>query len=242
MSTALERPEPRDFVAIAATSTEMEAAQSRLIESMKAKRAAVLAECDELDLNLAHAVKYKLKQSGIISKLNKLKRRADFYQKLQAALEAGYTIIPDMDAQVFAIRTTRKNPTGRETSKGYVPTLADQETNRPPLGAGANVSNRSFAEYEQHELTDKDQKPYTLHVVRATEWDPEIDFPFALAKPQILEMTTRAMALKVFDDMGVLPNRANTDPVVVGRIILREGYQTKRINFLVCWFLDTRVL
>jgi hypothetical protein len=77
-----------------------------------------------------------------------------------------------------------------------------------------------------------------------TEFDENIRFPFTFAKPQILKATSRAMALKVFDELGCLPapnRRARPtagDPIIVGRIVHKEGWSEKVFTFMVAWFMD----
>ena len=70
----------------------------------------------------------------------------------------------------------------------------------------------------------------------------DVGFPFTMAKPQILDATGKAMARKIFDEVGILPRRrAKGDPMVVGRIIYKgSGYDEKSISFLITWFVDTK--
>lgn len=235
----------KDVTVIATNREQMAAAQAVLVARAEARLVVINAEMDELQENLEKAIKYKLRQTGIIGRLNKLKKRLDFYTKLRAAFEAGFVLIPDMDVEVFAVRTTRREPTKqyrkeKSTYSQPTPWLNNVETNRPPLGAGENVSVRPQVREGTH--TERNEKQELVYVTeRFTDgFLDEIDFPFALAKPQIVDLTTRAMALKVFDDFGVLPASRRGDPMVIGRIILKEGWRTKRMNFLVCWFVDTR--
>ena len=73
----------------------------------------------------------------------------------------------------------------------------------------------------------------------ATDFDEEIDFPFKLAKPQVLDAAARAMAFKIFDDIGMLPTHRGADPMIIGRVEYREGYHRKFISFLITWFINT---
>jgi hypothetical protein len=63
-----------------------------------------------------------------------------------------------------------------------------------------------------------------------------------MARPTILNATAKAMSEKVFDEVGCLPRtRRQPDPVIVGRITLREGsFVERRFNFLISWFIDTK--
>lgn len=80
------------------------------------------------------------------------------------------------------------------------------------------------------------------------EWR-EVDFPITMAKPEIMQATTRAMALKIFDQFGILPAEANRtgprpkgDPLVVAQIIDPRPTSDRRVTFMIAWHLDTRVL
>jgi len=83
----------------------------------------------------------------------------------------------------------------------------------------------------------------------------DVEFPLLACRPAIIDATTRAMALKVFDEIGILPpDSSHTDmaaarkgdPVIVGRIVdprAKPGWaQRKRLSFLIGWFVDTKDL
>jgi len=65
-----------------------------------------------------------------------------------------------------------------------------------------------------------------------------------MAKPRIMEATSRAMALKIFDDFGILPAQRKGDPMIIARIIdpRSRSYSDKHVSFLITWHLDTRTL
>jgi len=64
-----------------------------------------------------------------------------------------------------------------------------------------------------------------------------------MCKPQIMEATSRAMALKIFDRFGVFPPTQDDDPVILGQIVHKAGqYRTKIVSFLIAWHLNTNVL
>jgi hypothetical protein len=108
-----------------------------------------------------------------------------------------------------------------------------------PAGEGEYKNPEPVVHQRNIGTADKPLKQYF-----AKEWQ-DIDFPFTTAKPQILSATARAMADKVFDEIGVLPGkRKREDPIVVGRIIdPRSDRYTKRfVTFLIAWFLETKTL
>lgn len=73
----------------------------------------------------------------------------------------------------------------------------------------------------------------------AAEYAP-VDFPFKAIKPQILDDVGKAMALKIFDEIGILPQRrVKADPMVIGQIVIKKGtYDERRLSFLITWWLQ----
>ena len=78
-----------------------------------------------------------------------------------------------------------------------------------------------------------------------------MEFPVTMAKPDVIEATSRAKALKIFDDLAILPGYAPSkgttppkgDPIIVGRIIdrARSGpYNTHYLTFIIAWHINTR--
>lgn len=246
------KPTPPDAVAVpeepetflyASNQAEMSKAQTQLVAWAEKKMASLRKELKDAKTNLRLAAERKWKKSTFQTIVDKLEKKVTFYEKVEAALKAGYTIIPDMDVDLFAIRTTRKNAKqNRITGKWTRPT--DQKSNTPPLGEGRYVtpegehSSKSFV--AKHE-PGKDPQWETVHWTDSH--DEHLDFPFKMARPAVLNATQQALSAKMFDEVGVLPRfRKQPDPVIVGRITLREGYHEKRFNFLICWYIDTKEL
>lgn len=66
-----------------------------------------------------------------------------------------------------------------------------------------------------------------------------------MAKPHIMCAVERAMALKIFDDIGILPDPSpkKKDPIIVGRIYDNPTtYHRVPLTFMISWHLDTRAL
>ena len=61
-----------------------------------------------------------------------------------------------------------------------------------------------------------------------------------------MDATAAAMAMKIFDRIGVVPQTRRKgyrgDPIVLGQITRKEGWQTKTASFLIAWYLDPRTL
>lgn len=66
-------------------------------------------------------------------------------------------------------------------------------------------------------------------------------FPVAMAKPEIVEATSAAMGLKVFDEIRMFPfeRRRKGDPCILGSIALRTGKNVdRRLYFLISWRIN----
>jgi hypothetical protein len=161
---------------------------------------------------------------------------------MKAALEAGYVIVPNFPIDIFAIRTKRETPIGQE--KDYSWAIHDQKSERPALGEGEYFDSKPSVVHEEYTV-NKDGKELTKHRYYPEAFLP-VDFPVKLVHPQVLDATGRAMALKAFDELGILPSRrAKGDPMIIGQIIHKKtGGKETRVSFLVAWWLtedDLRV-
>jgi len=156
------------------------------------------------------------------------------------ALEAGYQIIPNMPLQLFAVRTDRKSVPWKLVS--YQSGVPDIDAKALPEGKGKWVNPVPFVRSQE----TKDEKGNAITKWFADSIDEEIDFPLAMAKPQIMEATSRAMALNIFDEFGILPDNQRGDPMILAQIIdpRPQSYASlkKRVTFLIGWHLDTRIL
>ncbi len=239
-----------DVVVLARTPQEMQVAQQGLVawaEQRLSRLHAALAECEE---NLAIAKKRKWKQDGWARQIKKAQARVVFYEKVKAALEAGYCIMPDLPVQLLAIRTDRRKPNSKVKSSRWQHPEDDLPKIKPralPTGEGRYVDPTPFVERWHREEPDKDGRMVRTNFASAVDFDEELDFPMRLVKPQILDDTGRALALKLFDEIGILPAvqrkgmsaMTTSDPVVVGRIVRKEGNQRKVLTFLISWWIDT---
>jgi hypothetical protein len=233
---------PDDLFVFARNPQEMGQEQARMVAWATKRLELKKEEVDEAKANLAIAKKRKWKTSTFQAIVSKAEKKYEFYEKMKKALEEGYYIIPDMDVQLFAVRTTRKNPK-RNDHYGNWGTPKDQESSRPPAGEGRYVDVQAFTDSKDQLVKhDVGKNPEYRRQTWATEFDEEVDFPFKMAKPSVLNAAAAAMGLKVFDEIGILPRTRGADPMIVGRVTYKEGYNTKRINFLIAWFIDTKEL
>lgn len=226
---------------------QMATCQEALIAWARKKTATLSADVDELQGALEHARLRKWKTSTIARHLAKTDARRLFYGKMIGALEAGYVIVPNFPVTLFAIRTDRGQPL-RLMSTRWSDTHEQQS--QPQLGEGEGEYKNPFPLLSSYNITaampvdpHTGRKPET-HQYYAAAWD-EFEFPITMAKPQIMEAATNAMALKIFDQFGILPTPyKKEDPVIVAQLVDPRStkYNRRVVTFMIAWNLDTRTL
>lgn len=134
------------------------------------------------------------------------------------------------------MRTDQKSPQSRRDYQ-YAPHT--QSGRALPAGQGQYVSDSPLVAVEREVLADKEGKQQIKKWSYPIEFQA-VDFPFATAKPAVPTATAEAMAKKIFDRVGVMPDRPNTDPIVCGQIVKPGAptYQTP-LTFFIAWWLDT---
>lgn len=224
---------------------EMADCQSALIQWCKEKVLTAKHEAKELQEAYEHAVKAKWK-SGTLKRHAELAiKRLDYYSRILEALEHGYQIVPSFPITAFAIRTEKKNPLKLWTTSSWQ--KHTQESEGPPAGEG-DYKN-PFPMVLQKTLSQSTTTQNEKMCYWASAWK-ELEFPVTMAKPKIMRATTRAMALRIFDDIGILPGYAPSegtrpprgDPIIVARICAPKKYpaESKRwVSFIVGWHLNT---
>lgn len=245
-ATLVEMPEmpPADFTVIATTPAGMIEAQKSLIDWADRKIGTIRAESAEAIEQLAIAVERKWKTDAWRRQVAKYERRIEFYEKIKAALNAGYYIVPPFPIDVFAIRTKRTKPKEMDSTHRD---NHDQDAQVLAIGDGRYVDPKPVRDSYDDETTGSDGKTRTVTHYFATEFS-DVDFPFKLARSEIRDATNAAMAMGIFDRMGVLPRTRAPDPLVCGQIIFpnQPGYYSgdnlKCVTFFVAWWLDTKTL
>lgn len=238
------------FHMMATNPAEMAHAKVGVRTWLTTKLAAI--ECERAEVQAAHdsAQSHKWKTSTFKSILRRIDGQYLYYGKLAAACDAGYVIVPNMDVNVFAIRTKRTDPKwqGKEgtSTYGYTsasPHVPNEEEQRLPVGEGHYESPiQKFSEY--HDKQTKDGKEL-YHVQQVCDGFDQIEFPLAVAHPVVMNVVAAAMAKKIFDRIGIVPRtqqRLRGDPIVLGQITRKEGYTTKTASFLIAWYVDARTL
>lgn len=237
MSNELALPIATDLTVYATDPREMAQAQHGMVAWCQRKMDEASRQRDEFEANTLRVTEagWPREATKWRRQVTKAARRVEFYEKLKIALEAGYLIVPPLPFQAFAIRTKNAWPRG-----GSLPAGHDHQQSAEMLKAGVGEYQNPFPEVYRHEERHTDAKGQQ----QVTRWTTHgafrpIDFPFALVRPEILNATTKAMALKAFDALGVLPRYRAPDPIVVGEIISPTG---NRIHFFVAWWLDPEKL
>lgn len=248
-------PVADDMVVVAKSAQEMEVAQKSLVGWAERKIAGLEQELHEAQSNLDTAVKRKWATATFRRAVTIVQGRVAYYKRIKAALDAGYVIMPDLPGVTIAVRTSQSRP--RQTvheSSHYGKTLPSATSDASTPGRGRYIS--PDIKYATWNNTSKDAqgRDKTTHMARARSFDPEFEFPIRFVKPQIFDETSKAMMLKVFDEIGIIgigspkPGqrlRATTlhgDPIVLGRVVRYEGVKRFTCAFLITWWLDTKTL
>lgn len=236
MNTALATT-GRTQTLVALSPHDVGPAQVNLAVWCRGKIAALGSELREHRQNLRHAQASKWKVTPWQSLVSKTKRRMVYYAKIKSAVEAGYLVVPNFDIDVFAVRTVRHTP----------PQEWDRTTAQPdlsPAGRGRYVDDVVFSYETTETIGNKDGSTRTVKHDVPTRYDLYPDIPLRGVKPIILDATQRAMALRIFDQIGVVKARRQ-DPIIVGQIIDPDNngkYWKKTVTFFVAWWLDPETL
>ncbi len=213
----------------------MVVAQRQLIAWCEKKIEVVRLETDELQAAAEHAKKMKWKSGTLESQYRKSVKLVEYYEKIKAALLAGYYIVPNFPIEIFAIRKKYgRRPKGHSTQYWG---SHQQDAMELPAGEGEYKNPVPIVE-RIASTTDNKAESYP------TDWD-EMVFPITMSKAPIMEATSTAMGLKVFDQIGVMPatRRKKEDPVIIGQIFHKSGaYTSKTVSFMIAWHLNTNML
>lgn len=238
-----KQEQPSDFVVVARNPAEMQVAQHELCVWAADRVVKAEAELAEAEGSLEQAKKSKWRQTGFKTHVRHAIERLKYYRKVRAALEDGYVIVPNFDLDIFAIRTTKTDPKHKVLSSTWHKPGADefeQDSNRPAMGMGQYYDAWPDLARRTSKVKDKDGKITVKENAHPKGWRA-VDFPYKLAKPQILSDTSKAMARKIFDKIGITPHRRvrKQDPMIIGQIVCkgRPG-QEKHLSFLIAWWVD----
>lgn len=233
------------FHAVAVNATEMASASAGIQTWLRNKIHSLDTEVNEARATLDASIRNKWKSSTFRAQLQRAGQRRLYYGKLLAACEAGYTIVPNMPVDVFAIRVKCDAPAARAataTAVTYRPTARPQDETEQRLlpGEGRYESPKQMVITER--MVEKNAKGESVNRVTVTPVGfQDIDFPFAVAHPVVMDAVARAMSMKIFDRIGMVSEGAG-DPIVLGQMTLGPGWRVKRASFLIAYYLDPRTL
>lgn len=214
----------------ASTPQDMAEGQRKIVDWCAHKLQTLSQDLEEAQSNLDVAKRNKWRSKPFANRVRQLRNEITYYEKMKAASEEGYWIIPPFPfIEVFAVRVNRQRPT-RLTSKWKYDSLAVPPDKNASEGEGRYVSDLP---YEKHYAGAEGKFQFKVR----TDFDEEVAFPSTVVKPEIIDATTRAMERKVFDDIGILPAQTRGDPIVVGRIHHpKQGRQ--HTVFFISWWMD----
>jgi hypothetical protein len=232
--------------AVAVNATEMKESNAQIGEYLRAKLEALEAEHAEIQSAVDIATENKWASDALVNVGKRLERQVTYYGKLLLAVDAGFTIVPNMPCDQFAIRTSRARPLRQERIESHfykmTPRVPDEKAQilQPGEGRYESPVQRVLEQVTLEKMPDQDR--ITVRAW-ADDWTP-IEFPFAAARPVVMTATQAAMALKLFDRIGLVPQsvRNDADPIVLGQIVLRESGWERMTSFLIAWHLDLRTL
>lgn len=226
---------------VARNPVEMQNAQANLKAWLTGKIGSVETDIADFKAAIEHAKQSKWGMAPLLKAKNKIVGERVFYQKLLDAVEAGYTIIPEFPIDVFAIRVTREMPTQKPQSTTYSSSpdrlLSNENPDIVPTGEGEYKSPSQLVERWSDTETEGD-KTVTRKWIAPTGFN-DVIFPLRAARIEVMDATSEAMALKVFDRIGICPATKKADPLIIGQVLGRKsGYSQKCVNFLIAWHLN----
>lgn len=220
----------------------MVAAQDEISSWLKGKLASLQAEVTELKDAVAVAKQNDWKSGALENQLTKAMKQVRFYTKTSLAVEAGLTIIPNFPLDIFAIRVTKEQPTYQREVAGYGhPRLRDEKPQILDAGAGSYKGTGHKVYYGSFKDHDKAGTEITKYFTETADFQ-EVAFPLIAARPEVMSATAAAMALNVFDQIGICPQSSKGDPLIIGQVIDGTTWRAKQVSFLIAWYLDLRTL
>lgn len=232
-----EEPEADNLALVALTPADMPEQQAKLAAWCDRKIANLERELGHWTALMEEAAAGGFKHASYSNGANRTTKRITYYEKIKAAVEGGYLIVPNMPTTTFAVRVKRAKPPRKEHGYDGIPAAAELL----PAGEGRYVDDTVFTESETYPAKDYAGKDVERTRYFSTDFDDEVDFPLQGVMPIVLRATRRAMALKLFDQLGVVRNDGGRDPIVVGQLLDPAGNR-KLTTFFIAWWLNTATL
>src|SRR5229473_7548672 len=150
-TTIATTPPPDDLTLVALTPADMIPAQTELRAWCEQKIRAVKAELADLETNLELATEHGWKHASVAASLNRTAKRILYYEKLHAAVEAGYVIVPNFPVDVFAVRVKRVKQPEKTSDNNWGGFAANPQF--LPTGEGRYVDDHVKYRDESHTET-----------------------------------------------------------------------------------------
>ncbi len=201
------------------------------------RQEALEAEVREADAALKQARDRKWATASLANQARRLRSHQTFLAKVAGALDAGYTIMPNFDMTVLAVRTDKAVPSGQDRN---VPSVGAV---RLPIGQGQYVSPEPEFVSWQHTENLAGGKTREVTLYRATEHAP-VDVPFVLVKAGLADRLNEALKSELFDEIGIVRQQPRRDPLLVGRILHPRArhWDRRAVAFFIGWWFDPREL
>lgn len=225
---------------VAITQEQFSTARDRLMALCDANIAEHQQIATELAESIEHARRNKWRMGGMTRALANAKKTVVYYENARAALEAGYMLMPNLDADVFAVRVNTSGPGAvTESAPWATPVPTTTADKAIPAGEGRYVSDETAGEQWKEITKDEKGNERVRHYAMSTDYLP-VEAPLVATRPVLLNAAAQAMALKVFDEIGIVGvNRRSRsgDPMLVGRIVhpARKG---RRLSFFLAWWFN----
>lgn len=230
-----------DTQLIALDPSQLATAQHSMIEFVFHKLGQARGELAEADRIFDSLQKAKMSVIPAQKIMRRSRLKIAFYEKVQAALKAGYYILPPIPCQAFAVRTDRALPNANRTvTNGWI---GNPEVQKRSLPMGEGEYRNAKADRTQVDTVQQksaDGKTTNVAVWENTDWK-DIEFPFMPVRPEIIAKTGEAIKQKIFDILAIAPQYRRPDPMVIGQIRHWKPAQGE-LNFFVAWWLDTDTL
>ncbi len=221
------------------TPEKLPLAQAQVSEWCANKIMYIRRELNDAKANLQTAIERKWKVQGWRRVLELCKKRITFYEKIKDAVAAGYLIIPNFPIEAFAVRV-REDAAPKQMASHSEYSIREQSPALLPTGEGEYKSPIPLVGSRPNEVwNEKTQELERKQEWFAKEFD-EVAFPVTAVKPLVMDATGRAMALKVFDAIGLVGSGRQKDPIVVGRIIdpRTTRWNERHVTFFIAWWLN----
>jgi hypothetical protein len=216
---------------IALTPTELAPAQQSLRAWCEARIIHWNGELTKAQAAVDHAVKNGWRADRYNAEVRRCASRVRFYRKIDRAIELGYLIVPNFPLEIFAVRTTANLPASKMSTYRWERFL--QKPRILPEGDGRYISSLA-AKGEKVTTDEKGKEKREYFPVGLLE---DIEMPFDLVRPEVMQAVDKARALKLFDQIGVCSDR-RADPIVCGQILESNTFTAKRVTFFLAWYVD----